>query len=149
MVYWLQTYDSWLWLFNWCAHDYLFISGSTKTLTEHDLLENLLDDYHIYVRPVRDPLQIVEVYVGLAMQQILDLVSLDYWILWEWQHNLVIKLETVGISASLDIYVNCCKSIYMLNHLISYRLTIYIYIVVHVVTIMHNDNGFTCPVMAN
>ena len=62
----------------WCTvtlND-LFILASSEILPEQELLETFLRDYNTNVRPVRDPSASVEVAIGVAMKQIVDLVSL-------------------------------------------------------------------------
>ena len=71
----------------------LYFSGYTDALTEHNLLKNLFKDYDIYVRPVRDPSEAVVVSIGLAMQQIIELVSLG----WQWYHIPAINLAITGV----------------------------------------------------
>ena len=80
---------------------YSYISGCTDALTEHNLLETLFKDYDIYVRPVRDPSQAVVVSIGLAMQQIIELVSLGHWVSWKWYHIPVINLAITGVWAPI------------------------------------------------
>ena len=55
--------------------NYVLISASAGNITEQDLLQTLLRDYNTNVRPVREPSESVEVAIGVAMKQIVDLVS--------------------------------------------------------------------------
>ena len=59
--------------------EYSFISASSENRAEHNLLQNLLRDYNTNVRPVRHPSESVEVAIGVAMKQIVDLVSSGNW----------------------------------------------------------------------
>ena len=54
---------------------YIFFSATTETLTERDLIITLLNNYSTYARPVQDPSQSLQVFIGVAMKQIIDLVS--------------------------------------------------------------------------
>ena len=55
---------------------FLFISAGTVKVPEYYLLQALLTDYNVNVRPVQDPHESLLVSVGVAMNQIVDLVSL-------------------------------------------------------------------------
>ena len=61
-----------------------FILASSENTTEDNLLQTLLSDYNTYVRPVQDPSQALGVSLGVAMKQIIDLVSPGYWLIWLW-----------------------------------------------------------------
>ena len=54
---------------------YLSVSAFTEQGLERDLIETLLSNYSIYARPVQDPSQSIQVSIGVAMKQIIDLVS--------------------------------------------------------------------------
>ena len=56
---------------------YLFVSASSANFTEQDLLQTLLRDYNTNARSVWDPSESVEVAIGVAMKQIVDLVSVS------------------------------------------------------------------------
>lgn len=51
---------------------FIVVNSSTE---EAQLYENLLKDYNVYERPVADSHQNVTVNVGLALQQIVDVVK--------------------------------------------------------------------------
>ena len=78
--------------------NYLFVSASSANITEQDLLQTLLRDYNTNARSVRDPSESVEVAIGAAMKQIVDLVSvsrpLNY-------HDCVVKILLNEYPASL------------------------------------------------
>ena len=55
---------------------YSSITASSENIAERNLLQTLFRDYNTNVRPVRNPSHSVEVAIGAAMKQIVDLVSL-------------------------------------------------------------------------
>ena len=77
--------------------NYVLISASAGNITEQDLLQTLLRNYNTNVRPARDPSESVEVAIGVAMKQIVDLVSLPRTLNC---HDFAVDLLLNGYSAS-------------------------------------------------
>ena len=53
----------------------LLVSASSQNPAEFNLVQTLLSDYNVDVRPVHDPSQTLEVSIGIAIRQIIDVVS--------------------------------------------------------------------------
>ena len=77
--------------------NYVLISASAGNITEQDLLQTLLRNYNTNVRPARDPSESVEVAIGVAMKQIVDLMSLPRTLNC---HDFAVDLLLNGYSAS-------------------------------------------------
>ena len=52
----------------------LFVAGVFGDVSEYYLIQNLTTNYDVNVRPVSDHTATVNVYIGLALSQIVDLV---------------------------------------------------------------------------
>ena len=52
----------------------LFVVGVFGDVSEYYLIQNLTTNYDVNVRPVSDHTSTVNVYIGLALSQIVDLV---------------------------------------------------------------------------